>query len=55
MANFLIENFIWFGLGLVALLIGIKVVFGAVLHRLMEKSEAAEAARKNSPPDQSQG
>jgi hypothetical protein len=55
MDNFLIDNFIWLGFGLVALLIGIKVVFGTVLHMLMEKSEAAELARKNPPPDQGQG
>lgn len=52
MANFLIENFIWLALGLVGILIGLKLVAGAVLHRLMEQSAAAEAARGDHPPDQ---
>lgn len=50
MANFLIDNFIWLGLGLVVLLVGIKIVAGAVLHRLMQQSAADEASRKNAPP-----
>jgi|GEM_PF-5344849 len=55
MANFLIENFIWFGLALVALLVGIKLVAGAVLQRLMQQSAADEASRKNPPPDHQGG
>ena len=51
MPNFLIDNFIWLGLALMALLVGIKLLAGAVLHRLMQQSAAAEAARKNTPPD----
>jgi hypothetical protein len=51
MANFLIDNFIWLGLALVALLVGIKIVAGAVLHRLMQQSAADEAARTNAPPN----
>jgi hypothetical protein len=51
MANFLIDNFIWLGLALVALLVGIKLVAGAILHRLMQQSAADEASRKNAPPD----
>ena len=51
MAKFLIENFIWLGLGLAVLLVGIKIAAGAVLHRLMQQSAADEAARENTPPD----
>jgi hypothetical protein len=51
MANFLIDHFIWLGLGLVAILVGIKIVAGAVLHRLMQQSAADEAARKNTRPN----
>jgi hypothetical protein len=50
MANFLIDNFIWLGLALVVLLVGIKLVAGAVLHRLMQQSAADEASRKNATP-----
>jgi xanthosine utilization system XapX-like protein len=54
MSHFLIENFIWLALGLVGLLIGLKLVAGAILHRLMEQSAAAEAARRDHPSDQDQ-
>lgn len=50
MANFLIDHFIWLGLGLVVLLVGIKIAVGAVLRRLMQQSAADEASRENAPP-----
>jgi hypothetical protein len=50
MANLLIDNFIWLGLALVVLMVGIKIVAGAVLHRLMQQSAADEASGTKAPP-----
>ena len=43
MAKWLVENFIWVGLGIVILLVGLKVVIGGVLKKLMDESAAANA------------
>jgi hypothetical protein len=57
MAAWLVTNFLWVGIGLVVLVVGLKVAIGAVLKRLMDRS-AAEAARQgeaaargDDPPD----
>ncbi|MCB1734543.1 MAG: hypothetical protein H6981_15510 [Gammaproteobacteria bacterium] len=47
MAEWLVENFIWVGLGIVVLLVGIKVVIGGMLKKLMDDSAAANADASN--------
>ncbi len=44
MAEWLVENFIWVGVVIVALVVGLKVVIGGVLKKLMDESAAANAA-----------
>lgn len=43
MAAWLVTNFLWVGIVLVVLVVGLKLAIGAVLKRLMDRS-AAEAA-----------
>ena len=45
MAAWLVTNFLWVGILLVVLAVGLKIAIGAVLKRLMDRS-AAEAARR---------
>ncbi|MCP5141141.1 MAG: hypothetical protein H6926_07560 [Chromatiales bacterium] len=44
MSEWLVENFVWVGLGIVVVLVGLKVVIGAMLKKLMDDSAAANAA-----------
>lgn len=48
-ASWLIENFIWVGIAIAAMLIGIKLAIGRILRRLMDASEMAESRQKASP------
>jgi len=45
MANWLLEHFFWVALVLAVVLVGLKVVLGAVFKRLMDQSAAAAASR----------
>jgi hypothetical protein len=44
-AAWLVTNFLWVGILLAVLAVGLKIAIGAVLKRLMDRS-AAEAARR---------
>lgn len=50
MAAWLVEHFLWVGLALVLLLLGLKLVIGLLLKRLMDASAAAAASDKAVPP-----
>jgi hypothetical protein len=45
MAAWLVTHFLWVGILLAILVIGLKIAIGAVLKRLMDRS-AAEASRR---------
>jgi hypothetical protein len=47
MANWLIEHFLWVAIALAVVLVGLKVVLGAVFKRLMDQSAAAAASRQD--------
>lgn len=57
MAAWLVTNFLWVGILLAVLAVGLKIAIGVVLKRLMDRSaaEAArqgeDAARGNDPPE----
>lgn len=51
MAAWLTANFIWVGLALAVVLIGLKLAIGGVLKRLMDESAAREAEANRSDND----
>lgn len=46
MSAWLVENFFWVAAFLVAVIVGLKVIFGLALKRLMDASEADEKAQE---------
>ena len=51
MAAWLTANFIWVGLALAVILIGLKLAIGGILRRLMDASAAREAEANRSAND----
>jgi hypothetical protein len=51
MAAWLTANFVWVGLALAIVLIGLKLAIGGILKRLMDESAAREAEATRSAND----